>query len=78
MTSFTVWPMGRRVAALRRAVRRLAGTTLPSWRWTEPDDLAGLTNELSAMTARLRVLATVVNETTSSRPRGPNATARAA
>jgi two-component system phosphate regulon sensor histidine kinase PhoR len=44
---------GRRVAALRRTVRRLAATTLPSWRWTEPDDLAGLTNELSAMTTRL-------------------------
>jgi two-component system phosphate regulon sensor histidine kinase PhoR len=45
---------GRRVATLRRTVRRLAATTLPSWRWTEPDDLAGLTNELSAMTTRLR------------------------
>jgi two-component system phosphate regulon sensor histidine kinase PhoR len=45
---------GRRVAALRRTVRRLAATTLPSWRWTERDDLAGLTNELSAMTTRLR------------------------
>jgi two-component system phosphate regulon sensor histidine kinase PhoR len=51
---FPGWPPGRRVAALRRAVRRLAATTLPSWRWTEPDDLAGLTNELSAMTTRLR------------------------
>ena len=54
MASLTVWPMGRRVAALRRAVRRLAEVTLPSWRWTEPDDLAGLTNELSAITTRLR------------------------
>ena len=54
MASLTVWPMGRRVAALRRAVRRLADVTLPSWRWTEPDDLAGLTNELSAITTRLR------------------------
>ena len=44
----------RRVAALRRAVRRLAGTTLPSWRWTERDDLPGLTNELGAITTRLR------------------------
>ncbi len=43
----------RRVAALRRAVRRLAGTTLPSWRWTERDDLPGLTNELGAITTRL-------------------------
>jgi two-component system phosphate regulon sensor histidine kinase PhoR len=51
---FPGWPPGRRVAALRRTVRRLAATTLPSWRWTEPDDLAGLTNELSAMTTRLR------------------------
>ncbi|HSO55658.1 MAG TPA: histidine kinase dimerization/phospho-acceptor domain-containing protein, partial [Actinomycetes bacterium] len=54
MASLTVWPMGRRVAALRRTVRRLAEVTLPSWRWTEPDDLAGLTNELSAITTRLR------------------------
>jgi two-component system phosphate regulon sensor histidine kinase PhoR len=45
---------GRRVAALRRAVHRLAGTTLPSWRWTEPDDLPGLTNELQAIITRLR------------------------
>ncbi|MET0228813.1 MAG: histidine kinase dimerization/phospho-acceptor domain-containing protein, partial [Actinomycetes bacterium] len=43
----------RRVAALRRAVRRLAGTTLASWRWTERDDLPGLTNELGAITTRL-------------------------
>ncbi|HJU00978.1 MAG TPA: ATP-binding protein [Actinomycetes bacterium] len=42
------------MAALRRTVRRLARTALPSWRWTEPDTLAGLTNELSAMTTRLR------------------------
>ena len=48
------WRTGRRVAGLRRTIRRLAETTLPGWRWTEPDDLAGLTNELSAMTARLR------------------------
>jgi two-component system, OmpR family, phosphate regulon sensor histidine kinase PhoR len=48
------WRAGRRVAGLRRTVRRLAETTLPGWRWTEPDDLTGLTNELSAMTTRLR------------------------
>jgi two-component system phosphate regulon sensor histidine kinase PhoR len=52
--AFTVWPMGRRLAALRRNIHRLADTTLPSWRWTERDDLAGLTNELSAITTRLR------------------------
>ena len=46
--------LGRRVAALRRVVRRLAETALPSWRWTEPDDLPGLTNELGAITTRLR------------------------
>jgi two-component system, OmpR family, phosphate regulon sensor histidine kinase PhoR len=46
--------LGRRVATLRRTVRRLAETTLPSWRWTEPDDLPGLTNELGAITTRLR------------------------
>jgi two-component system, OmpR family, phosphate regulon sensor histidine kinase PhoR len=45
---------GRRVAALRRTVHRLAETTLGGWRWTEPDDLAGLTNELAAITTRLR------------------------
>jgi len=45
---------GRRVAALRRNVHRLAGTAFPSWRWTERDDLPGLTNELSAITTRLR------------------------
>jgi two-component system phosphate regulon sensor histidine kinase PhoR len=48
------WATGRRLAALRRTVRRLAATTLPSWRWTEPDNLQGLTDELSAMTTRLR------------------------
>jgi two-component system phosphate regulon sensor histidine kinase PhoR len=45
---------GRRVAALRRTVHRLAETALPGWRWTEPDDLRGLTNELAAITTRLR------------------------
>jgi two-component system, OmpR family, phosphate regulon sensor histidine kinase PhoR len=54
VASLTVWPMGRRVAVLRRTVRRLAEVTLPGWRWTEPDDLAGLTSELSAITTRLR------------------------
>jgi two-component system, OmpR family, phosphate regulon sensor histidine kinase PhoR len=52
--AFSVWPSGRRVAALRRNVRRLADTVFPNWRWTEPDDLPGLTNELSAITTRLR------------------------
>jgi len=51
---FTARATDRRVAALRRAVRRLAGTTLPSWRWTERDDLPGLVNELGAITTRLR------------------------
>jgi two-component system phosphate regulon sensor histidine kinase PhoR len=50
----TTRSLGRRVAALRRTVRRLVETTLPGWRWTEPDDLAGLTNELAAITTRLR------------------------
>ncbi|HEX2158798.1 MAG TPA: ATP-binding protein [Actinomycetes bacterium] len=54
MASRMVWPTGRRVAALRRTVRRLAEVALPGWRWTQPDDLAGLTNELGAITARLR------------------------
>ncbi len=49
-----IWTWGRRVAALRRTVRRLAETTLPGWRWTEPDTLAGLTDELNAITTRLR------------------------
>ena len=51
---FAARTAGRRVAALGRAVRRLAGTTLPSWRWTERDDLPGLTSELGAITTRLR------------------------
>jgi two-component system phosphate regulon sensor histidine kinase PhoR len=50
----TARSLGRRVAALRRTVQRLAETALPGWRWTEPDDLRGLTNELAAMTTRLR------------------------
>ena len=50
----TIWRRGRRVADLRRAVRRLARTALPSWRWTEPDTVAGLTSELQAITTRLR------------------------
>jgi two-component system phosphate regulon sensor histidine kinase PhoR len=54
VTFFAARATGRRAAALRRAVRRLAGTTLPSWRWTERDDLAGLANELGAITTRLR------------------------
>jgi two-component system phosphate regulon sensor histidine kinase PhoR len=54
VASLSVWPMGRRVAALRRTVRRLAETALPGWRWSEPDDVAGLTNELNAITTRLR------------------------
>src|SRR4029450_3271918 len=59
---FAVRATGRRVGALRRAVRRLAGTTLPSWRWTERDDLAGLTNELGAITTRLRERVDVLTE----------------
>jgi two-component system phosphate regulon sensor histidine kinase PhoR len=54
VTFFAARTTGRRVAALGRAVRRLAGTTLPSWRWTERDDLPGLTSELGAITTRLR------------------------
>jgi two-component system phosphate regulon sensor histidine kinase PhoR len=50
----TARAVGRPVAALRRTVHRLADSTLPSWRWTEPDDVQGLTNELSAITTRLR------------------------
>jgi two-component system, OmpR family, phosphate regulon sensor histidine kinase PhoR len=45
---------GRPVAALRRAVHRLADSAVPGWRWTEPDDMNGLSNELTAITARLR------------------------
>jgi two-component system, OmpR family, phosphate regulon sensor histidine kinase PhoR len=46
--------LGRRVAALGRTVHRLADTTLPGWRWTEPDDLPGLNDELNAIAGRLR------------------------
>jgi two-component system, OmpR family, phosphate regulon sensor histidine kinase PhoR len=45
---------GRRLAALRRNVHRLAETALPGWRWTQPDTVAGLTNELGAIATRLR------------------------
>ncbi len=48
-----MWRTGRRVAALRRTVHRLADSAVPGWRWTEPDNLAGLTNELAAITTRL-------------------------
>ena len=51
---FSARTVGRRVATLRRTVHRLAETALPSWRWTQPDDLPGLTNELNAITTRLR------------------------
>jgi two-component system phosphate regulon sensor histidine kinase PhoR len=44
----------RRVAALRRTVHRLAEGAVPGWRWSEPEDLPGLTNELAAITTRLR------------------------
>jgi len=54
VTFFAARTARRRIAALGRAVRRLAGTTLPSWRWTEQDDLPGLTSELGAITTRLR------------------------
>jgi two-component system, OmpR family, phosphate regulon sensor histidine kinase PhoR len=54
VTFLSARTLDRRVAALSRTMRRLAETTLPSWRWTEPDDLPGLTNELSAITTRLR------------------------
>ena len=51
---FSARTVGRRVATLRRTVHRLAETALPGWRWTQPDDLPGLTNELNAITTRLR------------------------
>jgi two-component system phosphate regulon sensor histidine kinase PhoR len=54
MALFTARTLGRGVAALRRTVHRLAETAIPGWRWTEPDDLPGLTNELGAITTRLR------------------------
>src|SRR4029453_12146238 len=45
---FAVRATGRRVGALRRAVRRLAGQTLPSWGWAARDGLGGLTNARGA------------------------------
>jgi two-component system phosphate regulon sensor histidine kinase PhoR len=51
---YSARPAGRPFAALRRAVHRLADSAVPGWRWTEPDDLNGLSNELTAITARLR------------------------
>jgi two-component system, OmpR family, phosphate regulon sensor histidine kinase PhoR len=50
----TARSVSRPLAALTRAVRRLADSALPGWRWTEPDDLDGLSTELTAITARLR------------------------
>ena len=41
-------------ASLARAVERIGLVTVPGWRRTEPEDLAGLTAELTAITARLR------------------------
>jgi len=51
---FAARTVAQRVAVLRRTVHRLADATLPGWRWTAPDDLPGLTNELNAITTRLR------------------------
>ena len=50
----TVRAVSRPFASLSRAAHRLADTTVPGWRWTEPDDLEGLATELVAMTNRLR------------------------
>jgi two-component system, OmpR family, phosphate regulon sensor histidine kinase PhoR len=50
----TVRAVSRPFASLSRAVHRLADTTVPGWRWTEPDDLEGLATELAAITGRLR------------------------
>jgi two-component system, OmpR family, phosphate regulon sensor histidine kinase PhoR len=51
---FTARTVAQRVAVLHRTAHRLADSTLPGWRWTAPDDLPGLTNELNAITTRLR------------------------
>jgi hypothetical protein len=40
----TARTLGRRVATLRRNVRRLAETAFPSWRWTEPVCATGSTS----------------------------------
>jgi signal transduction histidine kinase len=50
----TARSVSRPFASLSRAVHRLADGAVPGWRWAEPDDLEGLTTELSAITARLR------------------------
>jgi two-component system, OmpR family, phosphate regulon sensor histidine kinase PhoR len=41
-------------ASLARAVERVGLAAVPGWRRTEPDDVAGLTAELTSITARLR------------------------
>ena len=41
MASFTLWPMGRRVAVLRRAVRRLAEVALPDGAGPSPTTWPG-------------------------------------
>jgi two-component system, OmpR family, phosphate regulon sensor histidine kinase PhoR len=50
----TARSVSRPFASLSRAVHRLAESTVPGWRWTEPDQVEGLAAELAAITARLR------------------------
>jgi two-component system phosphate regulon sensor histidine kinase PhoR len=54
LAAITVRAVSRPLAALSRAAHRLADSTVPGWRWTEPDDLEGLARELAAITGRLR------------------------
>jgi two-component system, OmpR family, phosphate regulon sensor histidine kinase PhoR len=50
----TARAVARPFGAVIGGVHRLAASALPGWRWTEPDDLDGLTTELTSITARLR------------------------
>jgi two-component system, OmpR family, phosphate regulon sensor histidine kinase PhoR len=50
----TARSVSRPFSSLSRAVHRLAESTVPGWRWTEPHQVEGLAAELAAVTARLR------------------------
>jgi two-component system phosphate regulon sensor histidine kinase PhoR len=54
LAALTVRAGSRPFASLSRAAHRLADSTVPGWRWTEPDDLEGLATELVAIGNRLR------------------------
>jgi two-component system phosphate regulon sensor histidine kinase PhoR len=54
LAALIVRAVSRPLASLSRATHHLADSTVPGWRWTEPNDLEGLATELAAITGRLR------------------------